>query len=100
LKAPNTLWAYLTYGLIKIGSLCANVSVDATFYRNVPKHIRGVMNGLYAFISGIGILAFSKISGIIYDKYGPEYPYLIIGLIDQSFAIFVILLALCRKFDQ
>jgi hypothetical protein len=55
---------------ISIGTLLENVIVDALFTKNLPKDIRGILNGLYYFFGTGGMLLYSKICGTLYDQLG------------------------------
>lgn len=38
---------------------------------------------------------FSAAAGILYDRAGPKWPFILVGISDASFAVFCILMALC-----
>lgn len=43
---------------------------DSLFAKNIPKDIRGTMQGIYTFFGTIGGLWFSKLGGWMHDEYG------------------------------
>ena len=56
----------------------------------LPKNIRGIMNGIFYFFANFGLLIFSKPAGYLYDSYGPKIPFLVVLILDVSFAIVVL----------
>jgi len=63
----------------------------------MPKEIRGVVSSSYIFCGSAGMLIFSKLGGILYDKIGSRAPFLVMSGFDCTFAIGVVLLHLCGK---
>ena len=47
------------------------------------------MNGIYFFIASLGMLFFSKIGTIVYQMYGVNYPFALLGLFDLMFILFL-----------
>lgn len=73
-----------------IATIVENISVDTIFNKNLPKETRGVLNGVYSMAGQLGILMYSKYGGILFDDFGPKFPFYLIGLLDLLFAIGVI----------
>jgi len=62
------------------------------FAKNLAKGTRGLLNGVYSFMGLLGILVYSLIAGWSFDNLGPASPFVIIGFLDLSFAIILIIL--------
>ena len=72
--------------------------VDSLFAKNLPKDIRGTLNGFYYFFGGLGIMFFSKLGGLVYDTIGHSFPFLICGMLDIGFAVLIMILWFNGKF--
>lgn len=97
---PRSIYAYLVSVSLVVGTLFENTTVDGLFNKNLPKEIRGTLNGAYNFFGNIGILLFSKIGGILYDKVSPNAPFIIVCVCDVLFALLIIVLLKMKKFNQ
>jgi MFS family permease len=97
LAVPDSFISYIIFLLIQLGTLFENVFVDSLFTKNLPKDIRGILNGLYYFFGGVGMLLFSKLCLHFYDKFGHESPFFLCATFDLSFVALVIVLSLCGK---
>jgi MFS family permease len=75
-------------------------TIDGLFTKNLPKEIRGSLNGVYNFFGNLGLLIFSKLGGYLYDHVGPTMPFWIVIIADFLFALLIIILRLLRKFNQ
>lgn len=97
---PRSTFTYVAITLFILGTLFENTTVDGMFNKHLPKDIRGTLNGTYNFFGNIGILLYSKIGGILYDKVSPNAPFILLGACDIAFASLVIGLYLCGKFKH
>ena len=97
---PRSTFTYVTITLLILGTLFENTTVDGMFNKHLPKEIRGTLNGAYNFFGNLGILFYSKIGGILYDKVSPNAPFVLLGVCDIAFASLVIGLYLCNKFKH
>lgn len=84
--------SYVICVLMVVGTLFENTTIDGLFAKNLPKEIRGSLNGAYNFFGNIGLALFSKFGGIFYDSVGPTSPFILVGICDVAFAIFVFIL--------
>lgn len=91
LKAPNTVSAYFVCVMMIVGTIVEMISVDTIFYKQLAKESRGVLCGLYSCAGQVGILIFSIIGGWLFDKVGPNSPFIIIGVLDFTFALITII---------
>ena len=82
--------AYAVCVFMIIGTIIENISIDSIFNKNLPKETRGLLNGVYSFAGQCGILIYSYLAGIMFDKIGPKAPFMLIGILDLAFAVFVI----------
>lgn len=89
LKTPDSIFTYLVTILLILGTVLENITIDGTFTKNLPKDIRGTLNGAYAFFGNLGLLIFSKIGGSVYDSVGPAAPFVIVMVCDLIFIIFL-----------
>jgi len=62
------------------------------FAKNLAKGTRGLLNGVYSFMGLLGILVYSLVAGWSFDNVGASSPFVIIGGLDLSFALFLIIL--------
>ena len=72
-----------------IGTIIENISVDSIFNKNLPKETRGILGGLYSFSGYVGLLIFSLTAGWMFDNIGPKSPFVLVGFLDASFALYV-----------
>jgi hypothetical protein len=56
---PKSVLSYLVTVIMVMASFMENTTLDGVFTKNLPKDIRGALNGIYAFFGTIGILVFS-----------------------------------------
>lgn len=80
-----------------VGSVFAMTSIETVFVRNLPKEVRGTMNGVQSFFGTMGVLIFVKVGGYMFDIYGPKSPFLLVGIINLTFAVIVALTGICGK---
>ena len=73
-----------------IGSVFAATSIESLYAKNIPKDIRGTMNGVQSFFGALGGLWFTKVGGYMYDIHGPKSPFLVVAIVNLSFVVFVI----------
>jgi len=76
--------------LIMTGSVFAATCIESLYAKNLPKDIRGVMNGLQSFAGALGGLWFTKLGGYVYDVYGPRSPFLLVAMVNIVFVVFVL----------
>lgn len=96
---PNSYFTYLSVLSLIMGTLLENIAIDATFTRNLPKDVRGTMTATYNFFGKLGVLIFSAIAGLLYDKVGPKAPFLAVVFCDFAYALLIIILRLIGKFN-
>jgi len=97
---PLSILAYASTVIMVMASFLENTTIDGMFAKNLPKEIRGSLNGVYAFFGNLGVMIFAKVGGYLYDHYGPNYPFMFVGVCDIVFFTFIVLLRLCNKFNQ
>jgi MFS family permease len=85
--------------MMMVSTVFENTTIDGLFTKNLPKEIRGSLNGVYNFFGNFGVLLFSKLGGYLYDSVGPSTPFMIVIVADVVFASFIIVLKLCGKFN-
>jgi hypothetical protein len=100
LDKPNTYVSYFVVAVMFMGSLFENTTVDGLFNKHLPKDIRATLNSGYNFFGNVGLLIFTKLGGYLYDNVGPSTPFMVVAACDISFALFIILLRLCKKFND
>ncbi len=82
------------------GSVFAATCIESLYAKNLPKDIRGVMNGLQSFAGALGGLWFTKLGGYAYDIYGPRSPFLLVAVVNLLFVVFVLWNGLSGKFNH
>jgi predicted MFS family arabinose efflux permease len=99
LDNPSSWIAYTVNSILLVGSLFENITIDGLFNKNLPKDIRGTLNSAYSFFGNVGLLIFTKIGGYIFDNWGASSPFILVATCDILFALLVISLRLCKKFN-
>ncbi len=74
--------------------------IETAFARNLPKEVRGTMNGVQALFAALGGLWLTKIGGYMHDIYGPKSPFLVVAGSNALFALIVALLGAIGKFKH
>mmetsp|Transcript_18423 Transcript_18423/g.13264 ORF Transcript_18423/g.13264 Transcript_18423/m.13264 type:complete len:185 (+) Transcript_18423:270-824(+) len=97
LSRPDTLWSYLLCTSMLVGSLFEGVSIEVLLLRKLPSDVRGVMTSLFGLFGMTGGLLFTLIGSIIYEEYGANSPFVVVGICDIAIAVVVILLACLGK---
>ena len=72
-----------------------NVTVDTLIMRNSDKEIRGVVYGAGSACGYFGMLIFSIVGGILFDRVVHYTTFMFVGACDLTFAIFVTILSCC-----
>jgi MFS family permease len=92
---PKTYYAFGVSVFVVVGTAMENVTVDCLLLRNADKEIRGVIFGVGTACGYVGMLIFSIVGGILFDRIGPYTPFLLVGCLDATFFVFSVLLACC-----
>ena len=87
---PNTLFSVVISVAIILASTVQVIAVSTLFVRNLPNDIRGAMVGLWHLFSNLGGTLFALAGGIMFDKFGPSSPFLLVSACD----LFICFLAL------
>ena len=64
-------------GLGEIGLIVSSATLVT--HSDVPAQIRGVVSGLASFCGALGILAVSKVGGVLFDTVSPGSPFLLVA---------------------
>ena len=67
------------------------------FLKKLPSDIRGVMTSLFGLFGMFGGLIFTLVGGIIYEEYGANSPFVVVGCCDITIAVVVITLTCFGK---
>ncbi len=94
IKDPNSLYCYGTGCAMVLGTMMENVTLDCLLLRNANPKIRGVIYSTANAFGYLGLLLFSMIGGILYDKYGAYMPFMFVGACDFVFGLAACLLGL------
>lgn len=100
IEDPRTVYTYVALSLFILGTLFENTTVNGLFNKHLPKDIRGTLTGAYQFFGNFGILFFTKIGGYLYDTVSPNAPFILLASLDVLFALLVLLLRFCKKFNE
>jgi MFS family permease len=94
IETPNGIYAYVVSVLLVLCTVMENVTTDCLLLRNAEREIRGVLLGVSNSCGYIGVLIFSLVGGILFDKVGPYWPFIFVGCLDLAFAIFTTICSL------
>lgn len=100
IETPDSWPVYVATTFVVICGLSANTFLESLFTKNIPKDIRGTMNGLQSCAGTIGGIIFSKIAGEMYDVSGPKAPFIVASSISLVYAVFVLFLGISGKFNH
>lgn len=69
-----------------------NMTVDCLILRKADPKIRGVLYSTAVAVGYCGLFVFSLVGGLLFDKYGPYSPFLLIGMLDLIFGVLLVFL--------
>ena len=93
--SPASFYAYGVSVLLVLGTVMENVTVDVILLRNADKQIRGVIYGFAIACGYLGQMFFAAAGGILFDRVGPYWPFILVGALDLAFAMLCMLLSCC-----
>lgn len=91
---------YLVVTGIMIASVLTMTSIETVFSRNLPKEVRGTMNSIQTLFGTIGALLFTVVGGYMFDLYGARSPFMVVAVINLTFALFVTLSGVTGRFKH
>jgi len=97
LQKPDSALTYFIAMAMMCSSGCANVSVEAFYYKMTPSDIAGTMRGLFNLSGQMGVLCLILTSGYMYDKWGASSPFFVVGCLDLLCAILAFVLTALGK---
>ena len=100
LRTPDSPWTFVMCTLMLAATATQSIAVESFFSKLIPSDIAGSMRGLYNFFGQLGVLLMTVVAGVLYDKWGPASPFLIIGLLDIILAIYTIALCCMGKINS
>ncbi|CDW86717.1 major facilitator superfamily mfs_1 [Stylonychia lemnae] len=100
LTNPNSIATTLVYITMVISHGAQNLLTDAVFAKNLPKDIRGSLQGTYQLIGTFGVLSFTKVGAYLYNDFGPSYPFLYVACFDGLFLFALGILVTFTKFNH
>ena len=68
--------------------------------RNAEKEIRGVVYGTAVAMGYGGQFILCLAGGWLFDNVGPKTPFYFVGILDITFAIFVVILSCCGVIEN
>jgi MFS family permease len=93
LDHPESTQSICLCAMLIVTSLFENISIDAMFFRTLPRDIRGSMIALFLLMSLVGILLFTEFAGRAFDILGPSSPFAIVAVCDAFVFLFSTFLA-------
>lgn len=63
------------------------IAAQSVFGEEAPPDLRGSAQGIFALLGTLSVVAVSAISGIVYDQVGRVAPFVMVGLLNLSFAL-------------
>ncbi|CDW90732.1 major facilitator superfamily mfs_1 [Stylonychia lemnae] len=100
LTNPNQISTTVVFIAMILTHGAQNVLTDTVFSKNLPKDIRGSMQGAYQFIGTIGVMIFTKVGAFLHNDYGPSYPFLFVVCFDLIFLVALVILVTFTKFNH
>jgi len=95
IKDPSGIYCYVVSCMLILGTLMENITIDCLLLRKADIKIRGVLYSTAVSFGYLGLLIFSLVGGVLFDKYGPYMPFAFVGLLDFTFAATAGVLACC-----
>ena len=89
---PNSGYSAAISVSIVLASTIQVIAVSTLFVRNLPNDIRGAMVGLWHLFANLGGTLFSLVGGIMFDKFGPSSPFLLVSVCDLVICLFAVIL--------
>lgn len=71
------------------------MTTDCLLIRGAQREVRGVLIGVSNSCGYMGMLVFSLVGGVLYDKCGPYYPFVFVGCLDLGFALLATICGMC-----
>ena len=78
---------YLPICLIGIGEIGVIICSQILVTQSAPKDVRGSVSGVFTLFGAAGILLTTKVGGILYDRWRPSGPFVMIGALNFLVAI-------------
>jgi len=91
---------YVCCVMMVIGTIIENISTDTIFYQNLQRETRAILTGMYAFCGLVGIFCYSLTAGYMFDTIGKKSPFMLICILDLSYAFIVLMLIPCGLFNE
>ena len=95
IEEPHTQDAKIISTIFMISSYVQRVAIDSLLMRRLPRQIRALVVSLDDTIGLIGSALFTLFCGYAFDKYGPSFPFVVIGSLDILYTV-IVLIAVCR----
>lgn len=73
---------------------------EGTFNKQLPKNIRGALNGIQSLVASVGVLVFVKLGGILFDLWSHKAPYYLLAFMDGLFLLLVLGVKLRGQFPE
>lgn len=71
------------------------LTVDSLLLRLAEERVKGLVFSVGHAFGSIGLLIFSLVGGILFDRYGRYMPFMAVGALDFIFALLAMMLACC-----
>lgn len=85
IEDPGTYYCMITSCVMMLGTMMENMTVDCLLLRKADPKIRGVLYSTAVAIGYCGLFVYSLVGGLLFDKYGPYAPFVLIGALDLIF---------------
>lgn len=92
---PSSYYSYGVSVVLVTGTVFETLTTDSLLLRLADERIRGLIYSTGHSFGSLGILIFSLGGGILFDRYGPYMPFMLVGALDFLFAVLASLLACC-----
>jgi len=82
LKDVTQGFVYLPICLIGVGEIGVIICSQILVTQSAPKDVRGSVSGVFTLFGAAGVLLTTKVGGILYDKWRPSGPFVLIGVLN------------------
>lgn len=80
-------WIFVVVALIGVTEYGLIIAAQSVFGEQAPPDLRGSGQGLFALFGTLSVVLVSWISGVVYDQVSRVAPFVMVGLLNLSFAL-------------
>ena len=69
--------------------------VEGFFTKHIPSNCAGSLKGIFNMCGQLGVLLFTILVGIMFDKYGPNSSFFLVGAFDLILGTLTLIFTMC-----